>query len=287
MKFLFTADMHLDHRMGTSSLMRFADIVESSLPDAIIVVGDLSPLTAAKRSIGALRDVAGNIPIAVCLGNHDYFAAATAARDIVSRSDVILMAWLPACEEFGVTLLDVANFTLKDMTIVGGYGHYDYQLAIPGASHDDGLYTAADFAFNGIATIGNAMWSDRECMRRDLDDLEFAQVETDGFSARAAMASGRIIAAIHTVPFPELDGWRNENRGKWELLSAYSGSSVMGRAVEAVSPEALVTGHTHKMVPPFYLNGTQCLNVGGAYGRPEGWLYDTDTRLFSHCMAVS
>ena len=68
--------------------------------------------------------------------------------------------------------------------------------------------------------------------------------------------------------------------GASDILSAYSGNSLLGKEIErrAGHVDFLVCGHTHVPVPDQELHSIRCLNVGADYGRFRGVMYDADTR---------
>ena len=73
MKILFTADLHLLRSTQQRTLLKIREWIAQHLPDAFIVAGDLSSAQQAGETLESLRDCFPKGPIAVCLGNHDFW----------------------------------------------------------------------------------------------------------------------------------------------------------------------------------------------------------------------
>lgn len=99
----------------------------------------------------------------------------------------------------------------------------------------------------------------------------------------AAIADGkRMLIATHTCPWRELNGHPLRG-GASDILSAYSGNSLVGKEIEnrANYVEFLMCGHTHMPVRERSLHGITRLNGGADYGRFRGIIYDTDSGQIS------
>ena len=100
---------------------------------------------AGRRDLESLRDCFPQGPIAVCLGNHDFWMLDNSRRERDSLSSIIERCWVPAAKSSGVVLLDGGNLHLQDVAIVGGYGHYDLGFAVPGLAYDGIRVTEEDY----------------------------------------------------------------------------------------------------------------------------------------------
>ena len=144
-KILFTADLHL------LRATQERDAVEGPRVDHPISAGRVRrcrrPVECqqAGDTLKNLRGCFPQGPIAVCLGNHDFWTLENSQREHDSLSGVIDRYWAPAARSFDIVLLDGGNLHLQDIAIVGGYGHYDLGFAIPGLAYDGILVTEEDY----------------------------------------------------------------------------------------------------------------------------------------------
>jgi hypothetical protein len=89
----------------------------------------------------------------------------------------------------------------------------------------------------------------------------------------AAIATNkRVLAAVHTCPWAELNG-HPLHGNELDILAAYSGNSLVGDALarRAAFIDLVICGHTHCPVRERELHGIpKVLNIGGDYGRFRG-----------------
>jgi len=285
MNILFTADLHLNiparsPRTGRKAFDVFAEMMEVENPDAIVVAGDIGTPTQSARHLAALRNVVGERHLAISLGNHDFWLDSTGHARFSCLDQVATRYWREPARDVGAVLLDLENAVLGDLAIVGGYGHFDLGLAEPNL-HVRGREITEDIYLSG--GMNGLFWNDfryiPNCGTRVRAE---AGEQAAGIAARmdeAITAGKRVLMAVHTCPWRELNG--HPLRGSEEdILSAYSGNSLLGKEIQkrAAAIDFLMCGHTHMPVRECKFHGVTCLNVGADYGRFRGVIYDTDTK---------
>ena len=285
MKILFTADLHLNiparsPRTGRTAFDVFAEQVELEDPEVVVVAGDIGTPTHAARHLSAMRNVVGERLLAISLGNHDYWLDSTEHAQFSSLGQVLIQYWSEPARDVGVVLLDVENAVVGELAIVGGYAHFDLGLAEPNL-HVRGRRITEDIYLSG--GMNGLFWNDfRSIPNCGTRVRAEAKEQAEGLATRmdeAITDEKRIFVAVHTCPWRELNG--HPLRGNEEdILSAYSGNSLLGTEIEkrSKSVEFLMCGHTHMPVHELILHGIPCLNVGADYGRFRGVIYDTDNK---------
>lgn len=284
MKILFTADLHLNigarsPRTDQTALQAFAESFARENPAAVVIAGDIGVPGFAERYFAAIRDVVGALPLAVALGNHDFWLDRAEHAQLTCLGHVILRYWRTPCIAAGITLLDLENFEIGDVAIAGGYGHYDLGLAEPDLYVRGVPVTERNYLSGGMNGL---FWNDFARIPNCGTQLRAeAALQAEGLAFRMdeAIAAGkRLLLAVHTCPWRELNG-HPLRRDASDMLSAYSGNSMIGDEIckRAASVEFLMCGHTHKTVAERRVHGVRCLNVGADYGRFRGVVYDTDT----------
>jgi len=285
MNILFTADLHLNiparsPRTGLTAFDVFAEMMEVENPDAVVVAGDIGTPAQSARHLVALRNVVGGRILAIALGNHDFWLDSIGHTQFFNLNQVMTRHWREPARDVGAVLLDLENAVVGDLAIVGGYGHFDLGLAEPNL-HVRGRKITEDIYLSG--GMNGLFWNDfRSIPNCGTRVRAEAREQAAGIASRMdeAIASGkRLLVAVHTCPWRELNG--HPLRGSEEdILSAYSGNSMVGREIEtrAASIDFLMCGHTHMPVHEQVLHGIPCLNVGADYGRFRGVVYETDSR---------
>ncbi len=292
MKILFTADLHLLRATEELILSKLKEWLKNIHPDVLIIAGDLSTAQRAGETFQMLRECFPNGPIAVCLGNHDFWLHDAIRRECMSLLDVIDRFWTPAAKAFDVALLDKENLPLPDVTIVGGYGHYDLGFAVPGLAYAGIAVTEEDYLRGGLAS-GKAMrWRDFEFMPNGLHPREVAIDQVEGVRRRLAEVAGnQAIAVVHTPPFEALLGvppltekLLDVEPSAYAFFRAYLGNRAMGDLLTETADKvrAVVCGHTHRAAGPVSLNRSEVIgiNIGGDYGVPRAALYRTESGEF-------
>jgi Icc-related predicted phosphoesterase len=292
MKILFTADLHLLGATQTHTLSKVKYWIAAHQPDAFVVAGDLSSAHQAEETLRSLRDCFRTGPIAVCLGNHDFWLRNSVRQECGSLLEVIDRFWVPAAKASDVTLLDNENLSLSDIAIVGGYGHYDFGFAIPGLAYDGILVTEEDYLRGGLDSVSAMRWSDFQFMPNGRHPREIAADQVAGVRRRLAEVShNKTIVVLHTPPLEALLGVPPRTQKPLErcpsiyaFFRAYLGNRAMGDVLQDFSSTlvAVVCGHTHRPAGPLRLNGSNTIgiNVGSDYGAPKAALYRCDAREF-------
>ena len=285
MKILFTADLHLNiparsPRTGRTAFDVFSEQVELENPEVIVVAGDIGTPAQSARHLVALRNAVGECLLAISLGNHDFWLDSTGHAKFSNLDQVVTRYWREPARDIGAVLLDIENAVVGDLAIVGGYGHFDLGLAEPNL-HVRGRRITEDIYLSG--GMNGLFWNDfRHIPNCGTRVRAEAGEQAAGIASRmdqAITAGKRLLMAVHTCPWRELNG--HPLRGSEEdILSAYSGNSLIGKEIQkrASSVEFLMCGHTHMPVRERVLHGITSLNVGADYGRFRGVIYDSDSK---------
>ncbi len=253
-------------------------ILSGTVVDAVVVAGDLAVPRMAGNAIQEFRSVVGDLPLAVCLGNHDFWLERGEANDSRTLDDIRDRYWVGPCRESDVVLLDRENLELSEAVVVGGYGHFDLGMAVEGLKIDGRLVTREDYLRGGW---GRTSWNDfimiPNCAERV--DQESTN-EADGLRDRLLIAGRRgprLVAAMHTIPWMGLNG-HPQRQGERDIFHAYSGNTKVGAVLEehADQIDLVVCGHTHRKVAERPMGGIPlCLNIGTDYGMLRGVVFDT------------
>jgi Icc-related predicted phosphoesterase len=288
LKILFTADLHLLRATREGILQKVREWISSSKPDSVVIAGDIANASQAFDALGEIRRSIPGRPIAICLGNHDFWLHEEARNDCCQLSDVIDRYWVHAAREFDIHLLDRENFRIGQVTIVGGYGHYDFGFAVPGLAYRGVLVTEQDYLRGCPFANSTLRWRDFQFMPRGLHPRTAASEEVRGVTARLlAAGDSPLIVTLHTPPFEELLGIpaRPEFTGEsppseYAFFRAYLGNRAMGAALRTVKDklQAVVCGHTHREAGPITLDGVLGINIGADYGHPKAALYTSETK---------
>ena len=290
MKILFTADLHLLRATQDRTLLKVREWITRCRPDALVVAGDLSSAQQAGETLESLRGCFPQGPIAICLGNHDFWILDNSRKERGSLSDIIERYWAPAAKSAGVVLLDGENLHLHDIAIVGGYGHYDLGFAVPGLAYNGIRITEEDY-LRGSPSAGSALrWRDFQFMPRELHPREIARGQVESVRKRLTEAgNARTIVVLHTPPFEELLGLPplsalpvDTNPSIYAFFRAYLGNRSMGILLRQSRDNlvAVVCGHTHRRAGPLNLAGTIGINIGSDYGAPKGALFSSEFNRF-------
>jgi Icc-related predicted phosphoesterase len=290
MKILFTADLHLLRATQERTLLKVREWITRHRPDAFVVAGDLASAQQAGDTLQSLRGCFSEGPIAVCLGNHDFWMLDHSRREVASLSGVIDRYWAPAAKSFDIVLLDVENLQLPDVAIVGGYGHYDLGFAFPGLAYD-GIPITEDDYLRGTPSASSVLrWRDFQFMPTEQRLQEIAREQVEGVRQRLLAAGNtRTIVVLHTPPFEELLGVPssstrppNTTPSIYAFFRAYLGNRSMGHLLKEAGDNlvAVVCGHTHRTAGPINLGSAIGINIGSDYGAPKAALFSCDSNRF-------
>jgi Icc-related predicted phosphoesterase len=289
-KILFTADLHLLRATQDRILDRLRAWIDLCRPDAVIVAGDLSSAPQADETLKNIRGCFPKGPLAVCLGNHDFWMHDSARNECHLLSAVVDRYWVPPAKSFDVVLLDVENLSLQSLTIVGGYGHYDLGFAVPDLVYDGVRVTEEDYLRGNPSTGSPMRWRDFQLMPSGLHLREVALQQVEGVKMRLSQSvDSRVIVALHTPPFEELLGVpmasdlpSNSPPSVYAFFRAYLGNRSMGAALweSRYKIVGVVCGHTHRRAGPVNLGGMIGINIGADYGDPRAALFSSDLNQF-------
>jgi Icc-related predicted phosphoesterase len=289
-RILFTADLHLLRATQEQTLLKVREWITRHQPDAFVVAGDLASAQQAWDTLKSLRGCFPKGPIAVCLGNHDFWMLDNSRREVASLSEVIHRYWAPAAQSLDIVLLDVENLHLKDVAIVGGYGHYDLGFAFPGLAYDGIRVTEDDYLRGSPSASSVLRWRDFQFMPTKQHLQEIAREQVEGVRQRlSATGNARTIVVLHTPPFEELLGvpplkalLPNSAPSVYAFFRAYLGNRSMGHLLREGRDNlaAVVCGHTHRVAGPINLSGTIGINIGSDYGVPKAALFLCDSNEF-------
>ncbi len=290
MKILFTADLHLLRATQDRILQRLRVWIVRCRPDAVVVAGDLSSAPQAEETLTKIRGCFPEGPLAVCLGNHDFWLHDGARNECHALSAVIDRYWIPPAKSFNIVLLDVENLSLQDITIVGGYGHYDLGFAVPDLAYGGVRVTEEDYLRGSPFTGSPMRWRDFQLMPGGLHPREVAREQVQGMKTRLSESgASRVIVVLHTPPFEELLGLSTVNDMRsdpppsvYAFFRAYLGNRSMGAALWESRQKivGVVCGHTHRRAGPVNLGGMTGINIGSDYGDPQAALFSSDSNRF-------
>ena len=288
MKLLITSDLHLVLRWREVVLARLQEWITTYRPDGLVIAGDLSVAPEALNSLRHLRDIFPDGPIALTLGNHDFWSEPN--NRCRSLSQVIDRYWVPAADQFAVCLLDLENLTLGEITLTGAYGHYDLGFRYPNLRYDGALVTTEHYLAGRPPVPDPPRWRDFFRMPRDLDLARAAQDQVRGLEARLrTVTDKRALVILHTPPFaallgiPDISSVNLEAPSVYAFFRAYLGNEQMGALLREEKGRivGVVCGHTHRGVAPMDLGDFFGLNIGSDYGEPVAYLFETETSRFT------
>ena len=282
MRLLITSDLHLIPRWREVVLERLREWIRTNRPDGLVIAGDLSVAPEAANSLRHLREIFPDGPIALTLGNHDFWLSS--GNGCHSLSEVIDRYWTPAADQFAICLLDLHNLPLGEITLVGAYGHYDLGFRCHHLRYDGAVVTEAHYLAGRPPISTPLRWRDFLRMPPDLDLLLVAQEQVRGLEARLrAVPEKRAFVVLHTPPFAELLGIPDistvnlEAPSVYAFFRAYLGNEQMGAILRQEKERivGVVCGHTHREVPPTDLGNFFGVNIGSDYGEPTAYLFET------------
>jgi 3',5'-cyclic AMP phosphodiesterase CpdA len=283
-KLLLTSDLHLIPQWREVVLSRLREWVGTYRPDGLVIAGDLSVAPDAANAFRYLRDVFPNGPIALTLGNHDFWSQP--GKGHRSLSEVIDRHWAPAASQFVTHLLDLENLRLGEITLVGAYGHYDLGFRYPNLRYHGAVVTREHYLAGRPPTPTRLRWRDFSRMPRDLDLASVAQEQVRGLEAKLrTVTEKRAFVVLHTPPFaallgiPDISTVNPEVPSVYAFFRAYLGNEQMGALLlrEKERIVGVICGHTHRAVTPMDLGGFFGLNIGSDYGEPAAYLFETKT----------
>jgi 3',5'-cyclic AMP phosphodiesterase CpdA len=283
-KLLLTSDLHLVPQWREGVLLRLREWIGAYRPEGLVIAGDLAVAPEAHDAFRCLRDIFPNGPIAITLGNHDFWSEP--GRGYRSLSEVIERCWVPAAGAFVIHLLDLENLHLNGITLVGAYGHYDLGFRYPNLRYDGAVVTTEHYLMGQPPIPTRLRWRDFSRMPRDLDLASVAREQVRALEAKLRMVTGKhAFVVLHTPPFaallgiPDISTVNPEAPSVYAFFRAYLGNEQMGKLLQREKERIIgvVCGHTHRTVTPTDLEGFFGLNIGSDYGEPAAYLFETKT----------
>lgn len=281
MKLLATSDLHLIPMWRSRVMNTLQGWIRDHRPDAVLIAGDLAVPAEAKTACSELRRCFPNGPIALCLGNHDFWIGPSSRESCRDLSEVVQRYWIPAAHPQEIILLDCENGKLDGLTICGGYGHYDLGFSIPDLAFNGARVELSHYLSGRPPAPTHLRWRDFDLMPRGRGLLDVAEEQISQLGARL-LEAGRdpIIALVHTPPFETLLGLpprETLDRSAptiYAFFRAYLGNRRMGELLQQYRRRLLgvVCGHTHRASGPLDLGGYFGVNVGSDYGYPQACL---------------
>lgn len=283
-KLLLTSDLHLAPQWREAVLSQLREWIRAYRPEGLVIAGDLAVAPEAANAFRHLRNIFPNGPIALTLGNHDFWSPP--GKGYRSLSEVIDCDWAPAADQYAVHLLDLENLPLGETTLIGAYGHYDLGFRYPNLQYDGALVTRQHYLAGQPPTPTRLRWQDFSRMPRGLDLASVAQEQVRGLDAKLRMVAGKhAFVVLHTPPFaamlgvPDIATINPEAPSVYAFFRAYLGNEQMGALLRLEKERivGVVCGHTHREVAPIDLGDFFGLNIGSDYGEPAAYLYETET----------
>lgn len=276
MRLLVTADLHCDNARSRDGAGALIERINREPFDVLLVVGDVGngDDDTLERSLERFN-FAG--PRLFVPGNHELW---TRRGDSLRLHDEELPRrvrstgwhWLPG-----------GPFVRDGIAIVGSLGWYDYSFAAdylgvprrfyeakvsPGAARAlqarPDLFERADDIPEAAMNVV-ARWNDGRFVRLPMSDEAFCERLLGQLAADldAVESAGRVVAAIHHVPFREL--LPPLRMPTWDFAHAFLGSPRFGELLRSKrNVTHVVCGHSH-FAAEATIAGIGAVNVGSGY----------------------
>ncbi len=119
----------------------------------MVVAGDFCPSRRKDVCLPVWRGICGDLPIALALGNRDYYLTEDWAETQSREWPGFLRLrryWKESCVDNRIVLLDDENLDLGELVVASGYGHYDLGFAVPGFSLRGTPVTEEHYTYGSI-----------------------------------------------------------------------------------------------------------------------------------------
>ncbi|NIM20289.1 MAG: hypothetical protein GTO51_08675 [Candidatus Latescibacteria bacterium] len=248
MRVAYTSDIHIDvSPQNLHAAKQIAALMADAGPDAVVLAGDLgNTLKELATVLEFFKYI--DAPKLFVPGNHDLWVERDAGFGEGSDSGEKYASLIPAlCDRMGFVDLGHGPFYIGDAAFVGSIGWYDYSLADPRLGLSEGDYKKGRY--------GDSKWLDSEMVswrrypraagEEGLSDKEICTGmvrKLESHIIEAEKRVDRIVAVIHTCPFPEALPRSEEP----DYLDAFYGCEQIGQVLLAHKKiEACITGHKH------------------------------------------
>ncbi|MBE2205805.1 MAG: metallophosphoesterase [Chthoniobacterales bacterium] len=106
MKILLIADLHLNipasnPRSGRSAMEDFAEAIRREKPEVVVVAGDIGAAGHAARHFTEIRNAVGDRPLAITLGNHDFWLSSIGHAQFSHLNQVVTRYWCEPARDLG------------------------------------------------------------------------------------------------------------------------------------------------------------------------------------------
>jgi 3',5'-cyclic AMP phosphodiesterase CpdA len=238
---VWSTDIHLDH-LDPGAVHEYAARVVIAQPDALLLGGDISDATRLREDLEQLAELVPR-PIHFVLGNHDYYGGSVdAVRASVADLTGPPLSWLPTS---GPVQLD------DGLALVGHGGWGDARNGDFARAPILSDYLAIEDLV-GAAGRANVMagLTERDALRRRLDELGHDAARTLEPSLREAAAGSRhVVVLTHVPPFPEA-AWHDgePSTPPWQPGFSCRATGDLLQEVATAFPDrhfTVLCGHTH------------------------------------------
>jgi hypothetical protein len=275
MRLLVTADLHFNHPKSRALAESLIDDINRTGGDVLLVVGDtaVSDGDSLEHCLSRFRFAGDKLFLA---GNHELW---THGPD----SYAVFKEHLPRrVRELGWWWLQDEPLVAGDTTIVGSVGWYDYSFAqdslgIPHRFYEAKVSPGAAEQLEEWAYLLErdddvppharevvARWNDGRFVKLHRSDAAFVE-ELCGQLERQlrAVTGGRIIAAIHHLPFRAL--LPPPKTAQWDFAKAYLGSERFGELLlKFPHVTDVFCGHSH-FPAEATVGHVRAVNIGSGY----------------------
>lgn len=240
MRLAVTSDIHVD-KNGPATVDALVERAKELAPDILVIAGDIA--TGATTWLTCMAALARAVPRVLCVaGNHDTWcapAALAAGIDSWARLDKLLPA---LAAEAGVHDLDAGPVEIDGVGFAGTLGWFDFSTADPGLDLPRSAYRAG--AYGGVQWMDQRLASFLEHGARMPDEDVAARLRERLRVQLASLATPRVVAVTHMLPFPEQVVRRPSPT--WRFCNAYMGQLALGDLLRADPRVVLaIAGHTH------------------------------------------
>lgn len=283
-RILITSDLHLDRAPdgGRAILHKVREQFVGTRADVLLVAGDFGVADRAREWMAGLRRTLGpEVPIVICLGNHDHWLERP-HTGCTTPENVRETFWRPACREHNIHCLDFGNADRPGITLCGGYAHYDFGFRDRAIAANGRSPTLSDYQ---AGRFGGLVFPDADRIP-GLTSPGEASGQAREIAARLSLAiAGEkpILFASHTLPFAELLQTETPPGSLHRFFDAYSGNSAIGGILSTAKDSVLlaVSGHTHHPSPLLQIHGISCITTGSSPNHPRFLLFDAKTSTVS------
>jgi predicted phosphodiesterase len=276
MRLIATADLHYNHPRSRGLADALIEEMNQAGGDVLLVVGDTAAADgdALERCLSRFRFAGPKLFVA---GNHELWTS----RD---DSHAIYTQELPRrVRSLGWHWLEAEPFVAGDVAIVGSVGWYDYSFAQPGLLiprrfYERKISPGAAGRFEEFAALFRpdddlapsareivARWNDGRYVKLHRSDDAFLLelLETLKAQLDAVASAGKVVAAVHHLPFREL--LPPPHNSQWDFAKAYLGSERIGNLLlQSPNISHVFCGHSHLALEA-RVRHIHAINIGSGY----------------------